>query len=75
MCIAHWLDDGSKFEWSGVMKDLGDALAVMSIVASTVVNTSAVAEEDKFKGKVKWIAEVEIQLMPCLFSIFQNSQT
>ena len=53
LCIAHRLDEGSKFEWRKVMGDLENTLTVISAVASTVVAKSAVAEKDKEKSLVK----------------------
>ena len=67
LCIAHRLDETSKYEWCKVMDDLEYALPVISDVASKVVAKSAVAEKDKEKSLVKWTADVEFLLMSALF--------
>ena len=68
LCIAHRLDETSKFEWCEVMNDLEYALTVISDVASDVVAKSAVAEKDRDKALAKWTADVEILLMSALFA-------
>ena len=73
MCIAHRLDEGSKFEWCTVMDDLEHALIVISAVASTLVAKSAVAEKDKEKSLVKWTADVEFLLMSALFAFQKDA--
>ena len=59
--ILHRLDVNSKYEWLGLMRDIEDAMTEVSKIASTVV-------EEGRRGRTRWIAEVEIQLMSCIFN-------